>query len=126
MESSNLNLVIAYIQPFQLEAVVDALRTIAGFPGLTVSEARGFGAHLAHPPHPDESTEVRPFEATVRIEIACRESQVALIVGKLRATAHTGHTGDGKILILELSDALRIRTGERGGDALSSPVHGDS
>jgi nitrogen regulatory protein PII len=118
MASDGLSLVVAYIQPFQLEAVVDALRRLPGFPGLTVSEVRGFGAHLAQPPHPGESTEVQPFKPKVRLEIACAAREAGRIVEELRLTARTGHPGDGKILVVALDDAVRVRTGERGADAL--------
>jgi nitrogen regulatory protein PII len=120
MGSDGLSLLVAYIQPFQLEAVVDALRALPGFPGMTVSEVRGFGAHLAHPPHPGESTEVQPFKPKVRLEIACATQEVGRIVEELRTIAHTGHPGDGKILVIALADAVRVRTGERGADALLS------
>jgi nitrogen regulatory protein PII len=118
MVSDGLKLVVAYIQPFQLEAVVDALRALPGLPGMTVSEAHGFGAHLAHPPHAGESPEVQPLKPKLRLEIACPATAVAGIVELLRANARTGHPGDGKIVVLALENAVRVRTGERGVDAL--------
>ena len=64
---------MAFIQPFQLDAVVDALRHVRGFPGLSVSEVRGLGLQRdAHPPRSGERSEVDPFETRVRLEIFCR------------------------------------------------------
>jgi nitrogen regulatory protein PII len=64
---SSLNYVVAFIQPFQLDAVVDALRQLPQCPGMSVSDVRGFGAHLAHPPQAGEGTEVHAFKPKVRI-----------------------------------------------------------
>jgi nitrogen regulatory protein PII len=122
MESDLLNIVVAYIQPFRLEAVVDALRALPGFPGMSVSEARGFGRHGAHRPRPGERSEVEAFEPTARIEIACTGSELSGVVETIRETARTGHAGDGKIFIGTLAWAIRIRTGEEGPDA----IHGRS
>jgi nitrogen regulatory protein PII len=109
---------VAFIQPFQLESVVDSLRRLPGFPGMSVSEVRGFGAHLSHPPHPGESTEVSPFEKRTRIEIFCRAADLTAIVEAIRAAAHTGNRGDGKIFAGPIAIACRIRTAEWGEDAL--------
>jgi nitrogen regulatory protein PII len=118
MESELLNIVVAYIQPFRLEAVVDALRALPGFPGMSVSESRGFGRHGAHPPRPGERSEVEAFEPAVRIEIACCGSDLSRILETIRETAHTGHAGDGKIFIGTLAWAIGIRTGEEGPAAI--------
>ena len=71
--SSSLSYVLAFIQPFRLDAVVDALRLLPGFPGMSVCDVRGLGAHRAHPPVRGEDTEVHPFEKKVRIEIFYEE-----------------------------------------------------
>ena len=114
-----LRQVVAFIQPFQLDGVVDALRRLPQFPGMSVSEVRGFGAHHAHPPRAGEATEVDPFERKVRLEIFCRVSELATIVEAIREAAHTGNPGDGKIFAGPVAIALRIRTAEWGEDALA-------
>ena len=116
--SSSLTCVVAFIQPFQLDAVVDALRALPRFPGMSVSEVRGMGAHRAHPPQQGEDTEVHPFEKKVRIEIFCVPSELDAIVETIRKTAHTGHPGDGKIFAGPVTLAYRIRTAERGEGAI--------
>lgn len=120
IESELMNSVVAFIQPFQLENVVDALRNVPGFPGMSVSEVRGFGRHGAHPPQAGEREEVDPFKPKVRIEIFCRAHELSAIVETIRETARTGNPGDGKILIGTLAWAVRIRTGEEGPSALIS------
>lgn len=110
--------VVAFIQPFQLDSVVDALRRLPHFPGVSVSEVRGFGAHLSHPPRPGEATEVDPFERRIRLEIFCRVAELTTIVEAIREAAHTGNPGDGKIFAGPVAIACRIRTAEWGEDAL--------
>lgn len=116
--SSPLNVVVAFIQPFQLEGVVDALRLVPGCPGMSVSEVRGMGCAGAHPPREGERTEVDPFEKKVRIELFCRAADVPGIVEGIRAAAHTGHRGDGKIFVGPVTTACRIRTGAWGEKAV--------
>ena len=112
--SSSLNYVVAFIQPFQLDAVVDALRLVRGCPGMSVSETRGFGCARAHPPRKGERAEVDPFEKKVRLEVFCRAADVPGIVEAIRGAAHTGNPGDGKIFVGPVTLAQRIRTGEWG------------
>jgi nitrogen regulatory protein PII len=123
MGESPLNVVVAFIQPFQLEAVVDALRLVPGCPGMSASEVRGVGCTGAHPPRKGERIEVEPLERRVRIEIFCREADMRGIVEAIRATAHTGNHGDGKIFVGPVTLAQRIRTGESG-EAAVRPGHG--
>lgn len=114
MESQALVVVIAFIQPFQLESVVDALRLIEGCPGMSVSEVRGVGCTGAHAPYTGERIEVDPLERKTRVEIFCRTTDVRTIVETIRAAAHTGNAGDGKIFVSPVAGAQRIRTGEWG------------
>ena len=114
MDSEIINSIVAFIQPFQLDRVVNALRHVPNFPGMSVSEVRGFGRHGAHQPHKGEAAEVDPFKPKVRIEIFCRAPELSNIVEALRGAAHTGNAGDGKILIGTTDWAYRIRTGEEG------------
>ena len=118
--NSSLNYVVAFIQPFQLDGVVDALRQLPRFPGMSVSDVRGMGAHRAHPPVKGEDTEVHPFEKKVRIEIFCIPSELVAIIETIRKTAHTGNAGDGKIFAGPVTLAYRIRTAEWGEGAILS------
>ena len=111
MESdSSLHYVVAFIQPFQLDSVVDALCRLPHFPGMSVSEVRGFGAHRAHPPRPGEPGEVDIFEKKLRLEVFCRLSDVVEITETVRKSARTGNPGDGKIFAGPVTMAQRIRT----------------
>jgi len=116
--SSSLNYVVAFIQPFQLDGVVDALRRLPSFPGMSVSDVQGFGAHRAHPPRAGDSTEVHAFERKVRIEVFCRPSELVAIIETIRKAAHTGNAGDGKVFAGPVTMASRIRTGEWGDEAI--------
>lgn len=118
MDYDIINTLVAYIRPFQLDAVVDALRKLPNFPGMSASDVRGFGRHGAHPPHRGEAAEVDPFVHMVRIEITCRGQELSRIVETIRETARTGHHGDGKIFISTAAWACRIRTDEEGPDAV--------
>ena len=118
MSAEPLYVVVAFIQPFQLERVVDALRLRPNFPGLSVSEVRGFGRHAAHAPQRGERTEVDPFELRTRIEIYCRREELDGIVDSITTNARTGNPGDGKIFSSQIQSALRIRTGETDAAAL--------
>ncbi len=118
MDGSSLAAVIAFIQPFQLESVVNALRSMPVFPGLSVSEVRGFGRHGAHPPQVGEPAEVVPLEKKIRLEIYCLVTEATSIQQAIRQAAYTGHQGDGKIFVVDIASAMRIRTGEVGPAAL--------
>ncbi len=118
MSQEPLHVVVAFIQPFQLERVVDGLRELPNFPGLSVSEVRGFGRHTARPPHRGERTEVDPFERRLRMEVLCRLDELQGIVDSIALNAHTGNAGDGKIFVVEVTEVREIRTGESGERAL--------
>jgi len=122
VEPSPLHYVVAFIQPFQLDAVVDAIRQLPNFPGMSVSEVRGFGSRAAHPPRVGELAEVDPFKLKVRIEIFCRPAELVVIVETIRQAAHTGNPGDGKIFAGPVSLAHRVRTGEWGEGAVLRPA----
>lgn len=118
MSPDSMHVVVAFVQPFLLEEVVDALRLVRGFPGMSVSEVRGFGRRCAHAPRRGEATEVEPFEERSRIEICCRAAELKAILDALSRSAHTGNAGDGKIFVLPLDRAILIRTREEGSEAL--------
>lgn len=118
MDTPTLAVVVAFIQPFQLESVVDALRLIEGCPGISASDVRGVGCTGAHAPRPGERTEVDAFEQKTRLELFCRATDVPIIVETIHAAARTGHPGDGKIFVSPVTQARRIRTGASGEAAL--------
>lgn len=109
-----MKLIIAYVQPFMLDKVIDMLRLTACVSGATVTDVRGFGR--GRPNSVEE--QVCGGSTRSRIEIAANDDCVEQIVQKIRAAAHTGNRGDGKILILPLERTLRIQTEEEGVGAL--------
>jgi nitrogen regulatory protein P-II 1 len=105
------------IRPHLLDAVKNALQEI-GIVGMTVSEVRGFGRQKGHT-ETYRGTEYRvDFLPKVKIEVALPDELVAEALDAIVKTAHTGKFGDGKIFVTPLEDAVRIRTGERGDQAL--------
>jgi nitrogen regulatory protein P-II 1 len=105
-----MKLILAMIPPEHLNKLLDDLDEHE-LPGLTVSEARGFGQHDR------DFTDVE-LPPKLRLEIICPDDEVEKIVKSIYQSSHTGQRGDGKIFILPVLDALRIKTGERGDAAL--------
>ncbi len=108
---------LGFIPPDRLDRVVDELSD-HHLPGMSVSEARGFGQEH-DPAHPD----YRPHRGVemskkLRVEIVCQDAEVEEIVRAFYAATHTGHRGAGKLFVLDVVDALRSKTGERGTDAI--------
>ncbi len=108
-----MKLVIAVIKPFKLEEVREALAAI-GVAGLTASEAKGFGRQKGQTEIYRGAEYAVNMLPKVRIEIATSDELAPHVVETIRQTANTGTIGDGKIFVLELGDAVRIRTGETG------------
>ena len=115
-----MKIITAIIQPFMRGKVTNALEEIDGFPGITVTEVRGFGREKgAHEGVPHSVTEdVVEYIEKVRIEIVARDEMVAEIVDTIARVAHTGNRGDGKIFVWAVERAVRIRTGEKDGQAV--------
>lgn len=107
----------AYIQPFMLQKVTDALHEIHVH-GMSVSELKGFGKEKdeGYPQHGREA--VVEFTPKVKIEIVCPDEECKTIAETIREAAHTGRRGDGKIFITPVEEAISIRTGERGKQAI--------
>ena len=114
MGADALQFVVAYIRPLTLGRVVDAVRRLPDFPGMSVVDVRGFGSDDAHAPRKGERSEVHPFEPILRLEVFCRPVDVIAIVEAIRKAAYTGHAGDGKIFAGPVDIACRIRSGETG------------
>jgi nitrogen regulatory protein P-II 1 len=112
-----MKLIEAIIKPFKLDEVKDALHEI-GIEGITVSEVKGFGRQKGHTELYRGAEYVVDFIPKVKIEIAVADELVAKIVETIENTAKTGRIGDGKIFIIPLDEAVRIRTGEKGNEAI--------
>ena len=107
----------AIIKPFKLDEVKDAL-TKAGVQGLTVSEVKGFGRQKGHTEVYRGAEYVVDFLPKIKIEVVLDDAKAAQAVEVITQAARTGRIGDGKIFVLPVVDVLRIRTGERGSDAI--------
>jgi nitrogen regulatory protein P-II 1 len=107
----------AIIKPFKLEDVKDAL-TKGGVHGMTISEVKGFGRQRGHKEIYRGAEYQVDFVPKVKVEIVAEEELTGRIVEAILATAHTGKFGDGKIFVYPIEEVVRIRTGERGPDAL--------
>jgi nitrogen regulatory protein P-II 2 len=112
-----MKLIIAIIKPFKLDAVRDAL-TGLGVQGLTVTEVKGYGRQKGHTEIYRGAEYAVSFLPKLKIEVAVASSEADKVVETIAETAKTGQIGDGKIFVLELVSALRIRTGETNADAL--------
>ncbi|GFO66881.1 nitrogen regulatory protein P-II 1 [Geomonas limicola] len=112
-----MKLIQAIIKPFKLDEVKDALNEI-GIEGITVSEVKGFGRQKGHTELYRGAEYVVDFIPKVKIEIAVADELVAKVVGAVEQTAKTGRIGDGKIFVMPLDEAIRIRTGEKGDEAI--------
>lgn len=107
----------AIIRPHKLDEVQNALNE-AGFPGLTVSEVRGYGRQKGHKEIYRGTEYNINFVPKIKIELVCADDQTEQAVDIIIKTSKTDQVGDGKIFIYNLKDAIRIRTGESGDHAL--------
>ncbi len=107
----------AIIKPFKLDAVKEALNSI-GIQGLTLSEVKGFGRQKGHTELYRGAEYAVDFLPKIKLEIAVRDDMLDEVVQAIVEAAKTGRIGDGKIFVLPVEETIRIRTGERGPDAL--------
>ncbi|MFN3975842.1 MAG: P-II family nitrogen regulator [Aquificaceae bacterium] len=107
----------AIIKPFKLDEVKDALVEI-GIGGMTVTEVRGFGQQKGHTEIYRGTEYVIDFLPKVKIEVVVKDEDVEKVVQTIMKAAQTGRVGDGKIFIIPIEDVIRIRTGERGEQAI--------
>ncbi len=107
----------AIIKPFKLEEVKEGLNEI-GVTGMTVSEVKGFGRQKGHTELYRGAEYVVDFLPKVKLEVVIVDSKLAKVLAVLCSAARTGRIGDGKVFVLPMDDAVRIRTGERGRDAI--------
>ncbi|MCS5562672.1 MAG: P-II family nitrogen regulator [Oleiphilaceae bacterium] len=107
----------AIIKPFKLDEVKEALGGV-GVQGITVSEVKGFGRQRGHTELYRGAEYVVDFLPKVKVEVIISDNQVDSVVETIASTAKTGRIGDGKIFVSDISEVIRIRTGERGEEAL--------
>ncbi len=107
----------AIIKPFKLDEVKEALNAV-GILGITVSEVRGFGRQKGHTELYRGAEYVVDFLPKVKVEVVIPDDMLAKVTEAIQAAANTGSIGDGKIFVSPLTDAIRIRTGERGEEAI--------
>ena len=107
----------AIIKPFKLDEVKESLSAV-GVQGITVSEVKGFGRQKGHTELYRGAEFVVDFLPKVKLEIIVRDEQVVEVVETIEKAAKTGRIGDGKIFVLPIDEVIRIRTGERGSDAI--------
>jgi nitrogen regulatory protein P-II 1 len=107
----------AIIKPFKLDEVKEALNEI-GLKGITVTEAKGFGRQKGHTELYRGAEYVVDFLPKVKIELVLEDEMVEKAIEAIRTAAQTGRIGDGKIFVSSIEEAVRIRTGERGNDAV--------
>jgi len=112
-----VKLIIATIKPFKLEEVREALTGI-GVRGMMVSEIKGFGAQSGHTEIYRGAEYAVNFVPKVKLEIVVQDSMAEQVVSTIATTAKTDKIGDGKIFVSDIAQAIRIRTGEEGDDAL--------
>ena len=107
----------AIIKPFKLDEVKEALHDV-GVSGITVTEAKGFGRQKGHTELYRGAEYVVDFLPKVKLEVVVEDNMAERVVEAIASAAQTGRIGDGKIFVLPVETAVRIRTGERGGDAI--------
>ena len=112
-----MKLVSAIIKPFQLDDVREALSEI-GVQGITVTEVKGFGRQKGHTELYRGAEYVVDFLPKVKLEVAINDDLIEQVIEAISKAANTGKIGDGKIFVYPLEQAVRIRTGETGPDAL--------
>jgi nitrogen regulatory protein PII len=112
-----MKLIIAFIKPFKLEPVGEALKSV-GVSGMSVSDISGFGRQAGQKEVYRGAEYEVDYVPKVRLEVLVDDDMATVAVDAIEKAAHTGEIGDGKIIVVPVYDAVRIRTGERGADAV--------
>ena len=107
----------AVIKPFKLDDVKDALHDV-GVSGITVTEVKGFGRQKGHTELYRGAEYVIDFLPKVKVEVVVEDTLVENVIEAISQAARTGRIGDGKIFVIPIDEAVRIRTGDRGADAI--------
>src|ERR1700722_15552960 len=112
-----MKLVVAVVKPFKLDDVKEGLKTL-GVHGLTLTEARGLGRQRGHTEVYRGAEYEVEFVPKIRLEVLVDDAQVDEVTSTIVDTAGTGKIGDGKVCVLPVEEVIRVRTGERGSEAL--------
>jgi nitrogen regulatory protein P-II 1 len=112
-----MKLVVAVLKPFKLDDVKEALKSL-GVQGMTLSESQGFGRQRGHTEVYRGAEYEIDFVPKLRVEVLVDDAQAADVIDAIQKAANTGKIGDGKIWVLPVETVVRVRTGERGADAL--------
>jgi nitrogen regulatory protein P-II 1 len=112
-----MKLIVAVLKPFKLDEVKEGLKA-HGVNGMTLTEAQGFGRQRGHTEVYRGAEYEVEFVPKIRLEVLVEDSQVADVTSMIVDTAGTGKIGDGKVWVLAVEEVIRVRTGERGADAL--------
>ena len=112
-----MKMIEAIIKPFKLDDVKEALNEI-GLQGMTISEVKGYGRQKGHKEIYRGAEYVVDFIPKIKLEIVVDDGRVQAVVEKIQQAANTGKIGDGKIFVLPVEEAIRVRTGEKGKDAI--------
>ena len=112
-----MKMIVAIVKPFKLDDVREAL-VAAGVEGLTVSEVKGYGRQKGQTEIYRGAEYVISFLPKIKVEVAIDDRDVERVVEAIKKAAHTGKIGDGKIFVMACEQAIRIRTGESGSEAL--------
>ena len=107
----------AIIKPFKLDAVKEALNEI-GIQGMTIADVKGYGRQKGHKEIYRGAEYVVDFIPKIKVEIVVESERVEEVIRAVQRAANTGKIGDGKIFVLNVDEAVRVRTGERGGQAI--------
>jgi nitrogen regulatory protein PII len=116
-KDSEMKLIIAFIKPFKLEEVRDSLKAV-GVTGMSVSDVSGFGRQRGQTEVYRGAEYEVEFVPKVRLEVIVTDELAGPAVAAIESAAHTGEIGDGKIVVVAVEDVVRIRTSERGADAI--------
>ncbi|MGA8726736.1 MAG: P-II family nitrogen regulator [Acidimicrobiales bacterium] len=112
-----MKLIVAVLKPFKLDEVKDGLKA-HGVNGMTLTEAQGFGRQRGHTEVYRGAEYEVEFVPKIRLEVLVEDSQVDEVTSMIVDTAGTGKIGDGKVWVMAVEEVIRVRTGERGADAL--------
>ena len=107
----------AIVKPFKLDDVKEGLNEV-GIQGMTITEVKGYGRQKGHKEIYRGAEYVVDFIPKVKVEVVVADEQAEAVVAKIREAANTGKLGDGKIFVVNVEEAIRVRTGETGSDAL--------
>ena len=111
-----MKMIVAFIKPFKLDQVKDALESVVW--GMSISEVRGFGRQRGHAEFYRGSEYQVDFLPKIRLDLVVRDEDVDTVINAIIDAGRTGQVGDGKIFVIPVEDAIRIRTGEAGEDIL--------